>query len=140
MELIQDVEKIILNHFGTYLSTLFDYVSYASLEENTLEIQGKKEKTDAGYFIFLRMGINRANEEVYINNLFLPPPDRGKGIGLTVIAIVHDISKAINCNCVLADVVEGFRMKLLERGALETLEPDWLQIVDTTDLRPSTSR
>jgi len=137
MELIQDIEKIILNHFNSYLSTLFDYSSYANAQDNTLEIRGKKEQTDNSYFIFLRMGVNMANQEVYIYNIFLPPSDRGKGIGLTLIAIIHDISKAINCSCVLADVMEGFRIKLLERGALPTLLDDWLQIVDTTDLRPS---
>jgi hypothetical protein len=137
MELIQDIEIIVLNHLQSYLLTLFEYTSYANVEDNTLKIEGKKKKTDNSYFILLRMGVNKANKEVYIYNLFLPPLDRGKGIGLTLIAIIHEISKAIDCACVLADVMEGLRIKLLKRGAPETLQYAWLQIVDTTDLRPS---
>jgi hypothetical protein len=91
MELIKEVEKIMLNHFGTYLSTQYDFVSYASVEDNALEIQAKEKKDDAGYFIFVRMGVNPPAQQVEIYNLCVPNRDRGKGIGLTVIAIVHGI-------------------------------------------------
>jgi len=133
MEIISTIDKLIIAFLKPYLETLEDF--YSSVDQNVIEIHCLRNKEDISRFILLRMGINFDNEEFYIYNIHIPIEDRRKGIGYGLIAFIYEVVKKMRFSLVIADTTEGFRKKLVSRGARETSLYDCLQIVDTTDLK-----
>lgn len=132
MELISTIDNLIINYLKPYLDTLADF--HSTVDNNVIEVQGKKSKDDNSRFLLLRMGINFDNREFYIYNIYIPNVDRKQGLGFGLISFIYEIAKTTDFALVLADMTDSFREKMITRGAKETTMYDYLQIVDTTNL------
>lgn len=133
MELISTIAKLIIKYLKPYLDTLADF--HSTVYNKVIEIQAKKNKDDNSRFLLLRMGINFENGEFYIYNIYIPNEDRKQGLGFGLISFIYEIVKTTDFALVLADMTDSFRAKMITRGAKETSMYDYLQIVETTNLR-----
>ena len=133
---LSDLEKIkfiIKGYLRDYLYECYWYDFHHDETTQIIEVKIQK-KEDAQLFIFLRMGLSKQNQELYIYNIWLPKEDRGQNLGLGSINVLYQVAKLMNCALVLYSMVDSFYNAMLKRGARETSQPDCLQVTDETYL------
>jgi hypothetical protein len=133
---LSDLEKIkfiVKGYLRDYLSECYWYDFHHDDTTQIIEVQIQKEE-DEQKFIFIRLGLSKQNQEIYIYNIWLPKEDRGQNIGLGAINVLYQVAKLMNCALVLHSMVDSFYNAMLMRGARETAQPDCLQVTDDTDL------
>lgn len=133
---LSDLEKIkfiIKGYLRDYLSECYWNDFHHDESTQIIEVQIQKEE-DEQKFIFMRLGLSIQNQEIYIYNIWLPEEDRGQNWGLGTINVLYQVAKLMNCALVLHSMVDSFYDAMLKRGAMQTSQPDCLQVTDDTDL------
>jgi hypothetical protein len=82
----------------------------------------------------IKIGVQNDFRQIYIPNIFIPPVLQYNGLGKKLIRLVYEVGQLYNYEVFVVDLTEGFRAKLLRRGAVETDQYDTLQIVNSTKL------
>lgn len=65
--------------------------------------------------LFIRIII--VENQIQITNIFLPPEYEHTGFGKKTLSIIRSIAEKHNYTVVLIDVVDGFKNRLIRRGA-----------------------
>jgi len=84
--------------------------------------------------MFIRAGINKNNEQVYICNIFIPFHLKHQNIGKDMISIIYSSSLDFGLDVFLVDLTDSFYERMLERGAVKCDQPDILHITENTKL------
>jgi hypothetical protein len=110
----------------------YEYEGFVNIDVVEVYAFSKADKTEK--ICMMRLGVNDKNEQVYISNLFTPENLRHNGIGKKLIRIVFEIGRGYGFDTVLVDLIDSFRRRMIERGALVTDQFDQLFIDESTRL------
>jgi hypothetical protein len=102
-------------------------------DNSTIEIYAFSKESDQEFAV-IKIGVQNDFRQIYIPNVFIPPVLKYNGLGKKLIHLVFKVGQLYNYEVFVVDLTEGFRAKLLRRGAVETDQYDTLQIVDSTKL------
>ena len=130
------MENAIINNLEKYLNQKLspDYSFSSSFYDSAIQINGIENKPDGDNTMFIRVGINKNNEQVYISNIFIPFHLKHQNIGKDMISIIYLSSLDFGFNVFLVDLTDGFYERMLKRGAVKCDQPDILHITENTKL------
>lgn len=126
------IKELTVRFLSIYHGDMYDYEGFINRDVVEVYAFSKADKTEK--IPLMRLGVSDVNEQIYISNLFTPENLKHNGIGKKLIRIVFEIGTGYGFDTVLVDLVDSFRRRMIERGALETNEYDQLMIVEETRL------
>lgn len=132
----EKIENVIIENLDKYLNQKLspDYSFSSSFYDSAIQINGIENKPDGDNTMFIRVGINKNNEQIYISNIFIPFHLKHQNIGKDMISIIYLSSLDFGFNVFLVDLTEGFYERMLKRGAVKCDQPDILHITEDTKL------
>lgn len=132
----EKIENDIIKNLETFLSQKLSpkYYFSSSYYDATIQINGIENKVDGENTMFIRVGINKDNKQIYISNLFVPFKLKHQNIGKKLISIIYQSSLEYCFDVFLVDLTEGFYNRMLKRGAVKCDQPDILHIDKKTIL------
>ena len=118
-----------------FLSQYSDIYEYSISDYDVIEIQAINKIEEKGRIIMLRFGTNDDHQQIYISNIHTPDELKHKGIGKMMIYIIYNLAKEYGYDTCLVQLTDGFRERLIKRGAITTNENyDTLMIGENTNL------
>jgi len=104
------------------------------VQDNSVEIYAFSKDDPEKKISMLRVNILHDDRQIHIPNIIVPPMLEHQGLGKKLIRLIFEIGAHYGYYTFVVDLVEGFRNRLLARGALETNIYDVLQITKSTRL------
>jgi len=104
------------------------------VQDTSIEIYAFPKNEPKKGLPILRVNIFDDPPQVHIPNIIMPPLLQHKGVGKKLIRLIYEVGALHGYHTFVVDLTEGFRTRLLKRGALETNTYDALQIVESTKL------
>lgn len=129
----EKILEAILPFLKPYLDQFYKLDRF-SLQDNEIVISGIEKKDSISGTRIIRIVINHEHRQVFIPNIFMPPFMKHKRIGKTLIHLIYQTSKTNDYELFIADLVPGFYMRLVKRGATIIEDNEMVQITDETDL------
>jgi hypothetical protein len=82
----------------------------------------------------LKLEVRESNQSIYIPNLFLPPAMRKLGLAMRILYLILMIALNFGYRVYLILITEETGIRMLNRGALATADPNVIEIVRETNL------
>lgn len=132
----EKIENVIIHNLEKFLNQKLntDYSFSSSFYDSAIQINGIENKSDGANTMFIKVGINKNNEQVYISNIFVPFHLKHQNIGKEMISIIYLSSLDFGYDVFLVDLTDSFYESMFKRGAVECNETDILQITENTKL------
>lgn len=84
--------------------------------------------------LVLRVLFDHEHKNIQIPNIFMPKSMSHQGIGKRTLQRIFDVAKPLGYDLYITELVDGFKKRLLSRGAV-LVEQDVVKITDQTELR-----
>jgi hypothetical protein len=132
---MEELEKDIIFYLEQFLNTqLNEFYSYSISNDDFIEVYATGKPDESRKYCLIKVGISQSSEEIYIPHICIPADMKHKGIGKKMIYVVYTVGKKYDYDVFLVQLDDAFKEKLLKRDALETDDPDTLQITERTNL------
>ncbi|WP_156350191.1 hypothetical protein [Achromobacter sp. 2789STDY5608633] len=130
------VEKAILEaiqlDLTPHLEKLHEY-RYLS-EPGEVEVKCQQTDDPLTKTLVLRILFDHEHKNIQIPNIFMPQAMTHQGIGKKTMQTIFDVARPLGYELYIIELVNSFKNRLLNRGAILVLE-DAVKITDQTNLR-----
>jgi hypothetical protein len=131
MQIENAVVEVLVDILNTNHSQDYTYEGFIN---DSVEIYAFSKFDPSEKYSIIRIGVQKQFKQIYIPNILTPPLLMHQGVGKKLIRIMFELGEIYGYDVFVVHLTDGFKERLLKRGALPTDQFDTLQIVETTRL------
>lgn len=129
------VEKVIVEAIRSELSPHLEklYKHEYFCQPGSVDVKCQQTDDPLTRTLVLRVLFDHEHKNIQVPNIFMPKAMTHQGIGKKTLQRIFDVAKPLGYDLYITELVDGFKMRLLNRGAVLILH-DAVKITDQTAL------
>lgn len=132
---METLDNLVIEYVCNFLTEKYghDY-TYEGFKHDDIKIYAFSKTNCKEKLCIVRIGVRKESKQIYIPNILTPPLLKHNGVGKKIIRLIYELGALSGYEVFVVNLTDGFRDRLMIRGALKTAQYDILQIVGSTKL------